>query len=58
LPLELVLMLVIINRVRVMGAYRNTRTANVITWATVVIVGAIALYYTFTQAVAVFWPPK
>jgi Mn2+/Fe2+ NRAMP family transporter len=51
-------MLIIINRVRVMGAYRNTRTANVITWATVVIVGAIALYYTFTQAVAAFWPAK
>jgi len=58
LPLELVLMLIIINRVRVMGAYRNTLTANVITWATVAIVGVIALYYTFTQAVAVFWPAK
>ncbi|MFY9779104.1 MAG: divalent metal cation transporter [Candidatus Baltobacteraceae bacterium] len=58
LPLELVLMLLIINRARVMGAYRNTLPANVITWATVVIVGAIALYYTFTQAVAVFTPAK
>jgi NRAMP (natural resistance-associated macrophage protein)-like metal ion transporter len=54
LPLELVLMLVIINRVRVMGVYRNTRTANVISWATVVIVGVIALYYTFTQVAAAF----
>ncbi|MDQ2857489.1 MAG: Nramp family divalent metal transporter [Candidatus Eremiobacteraeota bacterium] len=54
LPLELVLMLSIINRVRVMGAYRNTATANVIGWATVGIVGAIALYYTFTQALAAF----
>ncbi len=54
LPLELVLMLVIINRVRVMGSYRNTRTANVISWATVVIVGAIALYYTYTQIVGIF----
>ncbi len=56
LPLELVLMIVIINRVRVMGAYRNSRTANVICWATVVIVGAIALYYTFTQVVGAFTP--
>jgi Mn2+/Fe2+ NRAMP family transporter len=54
LPLELVLMLVIINRVRVMGTYRNTRTANVISWATVVIVGVIALYYTYTQIVGLF----
>ena len=52
LPLELVLMLVIINRARVMGVYRNTRTANVIGWGTVAIVGLIALYYTFTQAIA------
>jgi len=49
LPLELVLMLVIVNRARVMGVYRNNRTANVIGWATVVIVGSIALYYTYTQ---------
>jgi NRAMP (natural resistance-associated macrophage protein)-like metal ion transporter len=52
LPLELVLMLVIVNRARVMGTFRNTRSANVIGWATVVIVGAIALYYTFTQVAA------
>jgi len=52
LPLELVLMLIIINRVRVMGTFRNTRTANAITWATVVIVGTIALYYTYTQVAA------
>ena len=49
LPLELVLMLVIINRARVMGLYRNTRTANIICWTTVIVVGVIALYYTFTQ---------
>jgi NRAMP (natural resistance-associated macrophage protein)-like metal ion transporter len=56
LPLELVLMLVIINRARVMGVYRNTRTANVIAWATVVIVGTIALYYTYTQVIGLFVP--
>jgi len=49
LPLELVLMLVIINRARVMGTFRNTRTANLVCWSTVVIVGVIALYYTYTQ---------
>ena len=49
LPLELVLMLVIINRARVMGTYGNTLTANIICWTTVVVVGVIALYYTFTQ---------
>ena len=48
-PPELVLMLLIINRARVMGIFRNTVTANVICWATVVIVGTIALYYTYTQ---------
>ncbi len=56
LPLELVLMLVIINRVRVMGTFRNTRSANIICWATVVIVGVIALYYTYTQIVGAFAP--
>jgi Mn2+/Fe2+ NRAMP family transporter len=52
LPAELVLMLIIINRARVMGTFRNTYSANVICWATVVIVGLIALYYTYTQIVA------
>jgi NRAMP (natural resistance-associated macrophage protein)-like metal ion transporter len=53
LPLELVLMLIIINRARVMGTFRNTRFANTICWATVVIVGVIALYYTYTQVAAI-----
>jgi NRAMP (natural resistance-associated macrophage protein)-like metal ion transporter len=53
LPAELVLMLIIINRARVMGTFRNTRTANIICWSTVIIVGAIALYYTYTQLVTV-----
>jgi len=51
LPLELVLMLIIVNRARVMGVYRNNRAANVIGWTTVGIVGIIALYYTFTQVI-------
>jgi len=52
LPAELVLMLIIVNRVRVMGAYRNNVAANAICWTTVVVVGVIALYYTYTQVVA------
>jgi len=46
LPLVLVLMLVIINRTRVMGEYCNSKLSNVIAWVTVVSVGTIALYYT------------
>jgi Mn2+/Fe2+ NRAMP family transporter len=49
LPFELVLMLIVINRVRVMGKHRNNLAANVIGWATVIIVGAIALFYTGQQ---------
>jgi NRAMP (natural resistance-associated macrophage protein)-like metal ion transporter len=49
LPLELVLMLIIINRARVMGVFSNNLAANVICWTTVVVVGTIALYYTYTQ---------
>jgi NRAMP (natural resistance-associated macrophage protein)-like metal ion transporter len=45
LPLELVLMLIIINRKRVMGNYVNTRTANVIAWTTAVVIGALAIVY-------------
>ena len=37
-----------------MGVYRNTRAANAISWATVVIVGVIALYYTYTQIAGLF----
>jgi NRAMP (natural resistance-associated macrophage protein)-like metal ion transporter len=49
LPIELVLMLIIVNRIRVMGVHRNNRAANAVGWTTVIIVGAIALYYTYTQ---------
>lgn len=49
LPFELVLMLIIINRVRVMGTHRNSRAANIVGWSTVIIVGAIALFYTVQQ---------
>ena len=49
LPFELVLMLIIINRIRVMGKHRNNLAANLVGWSTVVIVGALALFYTFQQ---------
>jgi len=52
LPVELVLMLFIINRVRVMGEYRNTRLTNIIAWTTVVAVGAIAIFYTVQQVMS------
>ena len=45
LPLELVMMLVIINRKRVMGAYTNTRTVNIISWITAIVIGVLALIY-------------
>lgn len=47
LPLEFVLMLVIINRKRVMGAFVNGRIFNVLAWATVIVIGTLALYYVF-----------
>jgi NRAMP (natural resistance-associated macrophage protein)-like metal ion transporter len=47
LPLEFVLMLVIINRRRVMGAYVNSRFGNVLAWATTIVIGALALYYVY-----------
>lgn len=52
LPPELVLMLIIINKAAVMGAHTNSRVANVIGWATVVIIGTLALFYTVQQVIA------
>ena len=49
LPAELVLMLIIINRYRVMGEHTNSRTANIIAWATVVVVGGMAVLYSAQQ---------
>jgi len=45
LPLELVLMLIIINRRRVMGEHTNNRTANVVAWTTAIVIGGLALVY-------------
>ena len=45
LPLELIMMLVIINRKRVMGTYVNSLPVNVIAWATAIIIGGLAIVY-------------
>jgi NRAMP (natural resistance-associated macrophage protein)-like metal ion transporter len=50
LPLELILMLILINRRRVMGKYRNTLWDNIVAWATTVVAGGLALYY-FAQQI-------
>ncbi len=49
LPLELVLMLIVINRKKVMGSHVNSRTLNVIAWGTAIVIGTLALYYAFQQ---------
>jgi NRAMP (natural resistance-associated macrophage protein)-like metal ion transporter len=54
LPLELVLMLIIINRRRVMGVYTNNRAANVIGWATAVTIGGLAIVYVVQSVVSAF----
>lgn len=51
LPFELLLMLVIVNRKKVMGAYTNGLPANVIAWATAAIIGVLALVYVAQQII-------
>jgi NRAMP (natural resistance-associated macrophage protein)-like metal ion transporter len=46
LPIVLVLMLLLINRPKLMGTYVNNLAFNVIAWATVVIVGALTVIST------------
>ncbi|HYZ15114.1 MAG TPA: Nramp family divalent metal transporter [Candidatus Acidoferrum sp.] len=52
LPIVLVLMLLLINRPRLMGRYVNSLAFNVIAWATVVIVGALTLFSTIQTIMA------
>ncbi len=54
LPIVLILMLVLINRRRVMGKYRNSLGFNVIAWTTVVITTLFAL----TNLYLTIFPPK
>ncbi|HMF29486.1 MAG TPA: divalent metal cation transporter, partial [Candidatus Cybelea sp.] len=46
LPIILVLMLLLVNNKRLMGAWTNSRSFNAIAWATVVVVGALTLIST------------
>lgn len=52
LPLVLILMLLLINRPRIMGRYVNNLAFNVIAWATVVIVGALTVVSTVQTMVS------
>ncbi|HTJ25255.1 MAG TPA: divalent metal cation transporter [Candidatus Limnocylindria bacterium] len=45
LPFELILMLLIVNRKRVMGDHVNSTLGNVIGWGTAVVIGGLALVY-------------
>lgn len=45
LPPELALMLIIINKRSVMGKYVNSPLANAVAWTTVVVIGALSLFY-------------
>jgi Mn2+/Fe2+ NRAMP family transporter len=46
LPLVLVLMLLLINRPRLMGRYVNNLIFNVIAWGTVIVVGVLTVVST------------
>jgi Mn2+/Fe2+ NRAMP family transporter len=46
LPFILVFMVLLINRVDLMGEYTNSRLYNVITWATVIVVGLLGAILT------------
>ncbi|HZO95045.1 MAG TPA: Nramp family divalent metal transporter [Candidatus Baltobacteraceae bacterium] len=46
LPLVLVLMLLLINRPRIMGRYTNNIVFNVVAWATVIVVGVLTVIST------------
>jgi Mn2+/Fe2+ NRAMP family transporter len=48
-----VLMIVIINRKRVMGAFVNSRIMNVLAWGTAIVIGSLALYYVFQQVTGI-----
>ena len=54
LPVVLVLMLVLINRRRVMGKYRNSLAFNIIAWATV----ALTTVFSLTNLYLTLFPPK
>ena len=45
LPVELVLMLLLMNRRRVMGQYRNSLGYNIIAWTTTIVAASLSLWY-------------
>ena len=49
LPVELVLILILINRRRVMGRYRNRLGLNIIAWVTTVVAAALSLFLLGSQ---------
>jgi len=52
LPFLLVFMIILVNKVSLMGTYKNSRTFNVIAWTTAIVVGGITLlsvYQTITN---------
>ena len=49
LPFILIFMLLLVNRKRLMGAYTNSRTSNVIAWATVAVMIVLTLALVVTQ---------
>jgi NRAMP (natural resistance-associated macrophage protein)-like metal ion transporter len=52
LPLELVLIMILINRSKVMGRYVNTRTGNILGWGTAVVIGVLAVVYVVQQIIS------
>jgi Mn2+/Fe2+ NRAMP family transporter len=56
LPVELILMLVLINRRRVMGRYRNRLGMNVVAWATTAVAAALSLFLLGRQVWAAVHP--
>ena len=54
LPIVLVLMLILINRRRVMGKYRNSLGFNIIAWTTVV----VTTIFSLTNLYLTLFPPK
>ena len=51
LPIELILMLLLINRRRVMGRYRNGFGFNLIAWTTTIVAGVLSIAYLVMQFV-------
>lgn len=49
LPIELVLMLLLINRRRIMGRYRNNFGQNIVAWVTVIVASVLSVYYLVLQ---------